>query len=92
MTEMREHAVTQLRKCQQGIKTIEEYVIEFHGWANLAGFNEIALVDQFKKGIKTVLGHKIMELGSPRDGSTAGQLEVWYNWAIELERQYRELE
>ena len=91
-TETREHAVTQLRKCQQGNKTIEEYVIEFRGWANLAGFDEIALVDQFKKGIKVALGRKIMELGSPGDGSTAGQLEAWYNRAIELERQYRESE
>ena len=88
MTETREHAVTQLRKCQQGNKTIEEYVIEFRRWANLAGFDEIALVDQFKKGIKVALGCKIMELGSPGDGSTAGQLEAWYNRAIELECQY----
>ena len=67
-------------------------MIEFHSWANLAGFDEIALVDQFKKGIKVVLGHKIMELGSPGDGSTVGQLEAWYNHAIELECQYRESE
>ena len=33
-----------------------------------------------------------MELGSPGDGSTARQLEAWYNRAIELERQYRESE
>ena len=91
-TETREHAVTQLHKCQQGNKTIEEYMIKFRGWANLAGFDEIALVNQFKKGIKTALGRKIMELGSPGDGSTTGQLEAWYNCAIELERQYRESE
>ena len=71
---------------------IEEYVIEFQGWANLAGFDEIALVNQFKKGIKVALSRKIMELGSPGDGSTTGQLEAWYNRAIELERQYRESE
>ena len=33
-----------------------------------------------------------MELGSPGDGSTARQLEAWYNRAIELKRQYRESE
>ena len=84
--------MAQLRKCQQGNKTVEEYIIEFCGWANLAGFDEIALVDQFKKGIKVALGRKIMELGSPGDGSTPGHLEAWYNRAIELERQYRESE
>ena len=58
---------------------IEEYIIKFQGWANLAGFDEIALVDQFKKGIKIALGRKIMELGSPGDGTTPGHLEAWYN-------------
>ena len=75
--------------CANANKAIKQLkntlLIEFCGWANLAGFNEIALVNQFKKGIKTVLGCKIMELGSPGDGSTAGQLEPWYNRAIELE-------
>ena len=77
--ETRDCAVSQLRKCQQGNRTIKEYIIEFQGWANLAGFDEIALVDQFKKGIKIALGRKIMELGSPSDRSTPGHLESWYN-------------
>ena len=78
-TETRDHVVSQLWKCQQGNRMIEEYIIKFQGWANLAGFDEIALVDQFKKGIKIALGRKIMELGSPGDGSTPAHLEAWYN-------------
>ncbi|KAF8650174.1 hypothetical protein AX14_008624 [Amanita brunnescens Koide BX004] len=47
-TETRAEAVKKLRELKQGEKTIEEFIIEFKGWAQLAGFDRIALVDQFK--------------------------------------------
>jgi hypothetical protein len=71
---------------------IEEYLTEFKGWANLAGFDDVALVDQFKTGLKKGLGRRIMETGNPGDGTTPGQLQEWYKKALELEKAYREAE
>ena len=68
--------------------TIKEYIIEFKGWLHLSGFDEIAAVDQFKRGIKTALGRKVIETGNPGDGSTPRQLQAWYTRATELERSY----
>ena len=55
-TETRAEAVKKLRELKQGDKTIEEFIIEFKGWAQLAGFDKVALVDQFKRGINLNLG------------------------------------
>jgi hypothetical protein len=71
---------------------IEEYLTEFKGWANLAGFDDVALVNQFKTGLKKGLGRRIMETGNPGDGTTPGQLQEWYKKALELERAYQEAE
>jgi hypothetical protein len=48
-------AIKKLRKTEQK-GDIEEYLMEFKGWANLAGFDDVALVDQFKTGLKKGLG------------------------------------
>ena len=90
-TETREEVVKKLRNLRQ-TATVEEYIIEFKGWLHLSGFDEIAAVYQFKRGIKTTLGRKVIETGNPGDGSTPGQLQAWYTQATELERSYRELE
>jgi hypothetical protein len=84
-------AIKKLRNTTQK-GDIEEYLTEFEGWANLAGFDDVALVDQFKTGLKKGLGRRIMETGNPGDGTTPGQLQEWYRKALELERAYREAE
>jgi hypothetical protein len=84
-------AIKKLRNTTQK-GDIEEYLTEFKGWANLAGFNNVALVNQFKTGLKKGLGRQIMETGNPGDGTTPGQLQEWYQKALELERAYREAE
>ncbi|KAF8690356.1 hypothetical protein AX14_002978 [Amanita brunnescens Koide BX004] len=89
-TETRAEAVKKLRELKQGEKTIEEFIIEFKGWAQLAGFDRIALVDQFKRGINVNLGRRIIELGSPGDGTDPTHLQRWYDRATELERQKRD--
>jgi hypothetical protein len=90
-TETRDMAIKKLRNMTQK-GDIEEYLTEFKGWANLAGFDDVALVDQFKTGLKKGLGRRIMETGNPGDGTTPGQLQEWYKKALELERAYREAE
>jgi hypothetical protein len=54
-TETRDMAIKKLRKMEQK-GDIEEYLTEDKGWANLAGFDDVALVDQFKSGLKKGLG------------------------------------
>ena len=70
--------VKKLRTTRQ-TTTIEEYIIEFKGWLHLSGFDEITAVDQFKRGIKTTLGRKVIEMGNPGDGSIPGQLQAWFD-------------
>jgi hypothetical protein len=90
-TETRDMAIKKLRNTTQK-GDIEEYLTEFKGWANLAGFDDVALINQFKTGLKKGLGRRIMETGNPGDGTTPGQLQEWYKKALELERAYREAE
>jgi hypothetical protein len=78
-TETRDMAIKKLRGTMQK-----------GDWANLAGFNDVTLVDQFKTGLKKRLGRRIMETGNPGDGTTPGQLQEWYKKALELEKAYRE--
>jgi hypothetical protein len=48
-------AIKKLRNtAQKG--DIKEYLTEFKGWANLAGFDDVTLVNQFKTGLKKGLG------------------------------------
>jgi hypothetical protein len=54
-TETRDMAIKKLRDTTQK-GDIREYLMEFKGWANLAGFDDVALVDQFKTGLKKGLG------------------------------------
>ena len=103
-TETRAEAVKKLRELKQGEKSIEEFIIEFKGWAQLAGFDRIALVDQFKRGINVNIGRRIIELGrrifelgrriiklgTPGDGTDPTHLQKWYDRATKLERQKRD--
>ena len=69
---------------------VERYITEFKGWAHLSGFDEIALVDQFKRGLKPALGRRVIETGNPGDRTTPGDLQKWYDRTTELERAFRE--
>ncbi|KAF8688263.1 hypothetical protein AX14_003479 [Amanita brunnescens Koide BX004] len=77
--EMHAKAIKKLRELRQGDKTIEEFIIEFKGWVQLARFNQIALVNQFKRGININLGRRIIELGTPGDGTDPTHLQKWYD-------------
>ena len=88
-TETRDHAMKKLRGLSQK-EDVERYITEFKGWAHLSGFDEIALVDQFKRGLKPTLGRRVIETGNPGDGTTPGELQKWYDHTTELERAFRE--
>jgi hypothetical protein len=87
-TETREKAIKSLQDLKQTGKSVEEYITEFEGWLLLASFDEIALVDQFKRGLEPHIGRRILEMGSPGDGSVEGDLRRWFAQAQQLEKDY----
>ena len=86
-TETRDHAMKKLQNLSQK-EDVERYIMEFKGWVHLSGFDEIALVDQFKQGLKPTLGRRVIETGNPGDGTTPGELQKWYDRTTELERAF----
>ena len=89
-TETRDHAMKKLQGLSQK-EDVERYITEFKGWAHLSGFDDsIALVNQFKRGLKPALGRWVIETGNPGDGTTPGELQKWYDRTTELERAFRE--
>jgi len=72
---------------KQGSQTAEEYVTSFRELARDTGYNDVALVEKFKHGLKPSLVASIYRLSDmPTD------LEGWIFWACKLDRQWREWE
>ena len=51
----------ELRKLEQGEKTIEEFVQEFKRVARGSGYEGQPLVEEFKRGMNRVIRRKLME-------------------------------
>jgi len=54
-TETQTHAIEKLSKLKQGNQLLEDFWSEFVTWKELSGYNEVALVGMFKKGIHPAL-------------------------------------
>ena len=54
-TETQTHAIDKLTKLKQGNQLLEDFWSKFVTWKELSGYNEIALVSLFKKGIYLAL-------------------------------------
>ena len=52
---------TELRKLEQGGRTMEEFVQEFKRAARESGYKERLLVEEFKRGINEVIRRKLIE-------------------------------
>src|SRR6266550_5727208 len=87
-TKTRDEAIRHLQELKQGKRLVEDYIIDFKSWAQLMNFNEIALIAQFKGGLNAPLGMKIVENGAPGDGTTAGDLQLWYDRATVLDKAW----
>ena len=57
--------VAELRKLEQGEKTIEEFVQEFKRAARGSGYEGRPLVEEFKRGINGGIRRKLMEAENP---------------------------
>lgn len=78
------HKLAQLK---QGNQTADQYVASFREWKDDTGYNDAALVEQFKKGLHSALVDKIYGLS---DMPTT--LEGWITWALKFDRQWRQRE
>jgi len=77
--------VAELRKLEQGGKTMEEFVQEFKRTARGSGYKGRSLVEEFKRGINGGIRRKLMEAEN-----LLAPIKQWYKRATALDRNWRE--
>jgi len=75
----------ELRKLEQGGRTMEEFVQEFKRTARGSGYERQPLVEEFKRGMNGGIRRKLMEAENP-----PASIEQWYRRATALDRNWRE--
>ena len=75
----------ELRKLEQGGRTMEEFVQEFKRMARGSGYEGRSLVEEFKRGMNGGIRRKLMEAENPPTS-----IEQWYRRATALDRNWRE--
>ena len=75
----------ELRKLEQGGRTMEEYVQEFKRAARGSGYEGQPLMEEFKRGMNGGIRRKLMELENPLTS-----MEQWYRRATALDWNWRE--
>ena len=75
----------ELRKLEQGGKTMEEFVQEFKRAARGSGYKGRPLVEEFKRGMNGSIRRKLMEAENPPTS-----IEQWYRRVTALDRNWRE--
>jgi len=86
-TETQTHVIDKLTKLKQGNRLLEDFWSEFVTWKELSGYNEVALVGLFKKGVHPALAQKLVEIGQIRNSDL---LDEWYEKVLSFERSKRE--
>ena len=75
----------ELRKLEQGGRTIEEFVQEFKRAARGSGYEGWPLIEEFKRGMNGGIQRKLMEAEN-----LPASIEQWYRRATALDRNWRE--
>ena len=75
----------ELRKLEQGGKTMEEFVQEFKRAARGSGYEGRPLVEEFKRGMNGGIRRKLMEAEN-----LPTSIENWYRRATALDRNWQE--
>jgi len=75
----------ELRKLEQGGRTMEEFVQEFKRTSRGSGYEGRPLVEEFKRGMNGGIRRKLMEAENPPTF-----IENWYRRATALDRNWRE--
>ena len=74
----------ELRKLEQGGRTMEEFVQEFKRTARGSRYEGRPLVEEFKRGMNGGIRRKLMEAENP-----PASIEQWYQRATALDRNWR---
>jgi len=77
--------VAELRKLEQGGRTMEEFVQEFKRATRGSGYKGRLLVEEFKRVMNRVIRRKLMEAENQ-----PGSIEQWFRRAMALDRNWRE--
>jgi len=77
--------VAELRKMEQGRRTMKKFVQEFKRAVRESRYEERLLVEEFKRGINGVIRRKLMEAENQ-----PSSIEQWYKRAMALDRNWRE--
>jgi len=75
----------ELKKLEQGERTMEEFIQEFKRAVRGSGYEGRPLVKEFKRGMNGVIRRKLMEAENQ-----PGSIEQWYRRATALDRNWRE--
>jgi len=75
----------ELRKLEQGEKTMEEFVQEFKKAARGSRYEGRPLIEEFKRGMNGGIRRKLMEAENQ-----PASIEQWYKRAMALNRNWRE--
>jgi len=75
----------ELRKLEQGGRTMEEFVQEFKRAVRGSRYEGRLLVEEFKRGMNGAIRRKLMEVGNQ-----PGSIEQWFRRATALNRNWRE--
>ena len=75
----------ELRKMEQGGKTMEKFIQEFKRAARGSGYERRPLVEEFKRGMNSGIQRKLMEAEN-----LPTSIEQWYRRATALDRNWRE--
>jgi len=77
--------VAELRRVEQGGKTIEEFMQEFRKAVRESGYERRPLVEEFRRRINTTIYQRLIE-----SEWQLGLIEQWYDKAIALNRNWKE--
>ena len=80
-------AQAKLQELQQGSKTAVEYMLEFRSIEAQTGYNDLAFIEKFERGLNRALLQKIYTL--PEMPKT---LKEYQDWAMKLDRQWQMFE
>ena len=75
----------ELRKLEQGGRTMEEFVQEFKRTARDSRYEERSLIEKFKRGMNGAIRGKLMEVENQPNS-----IEQWFRRATALDRNWRE--
>jgi len=77
--------VAELRKLEQGGRTMEEFIQEFKRAARGSGYEGRPLIEEFKREMSGGIRRKLMEVENPLTS-----IEQWYRRVTALDRNWRE--